>query len=378
MNSTANESLLILSDVHLGNDLNDLTPAGVRRVRAGRRGPRESARRTTPHAACAGSDGAWSSPATSSTSSAWPSCRATAQLDTEAERRGARARPGQRLRPRAPQAAAVAERHRVVFEALAAFVARGHALTIVHGNHDVEFHWDGVKDELAGAPRGHGVAAAASRTRPTRGDFAARIEFAPWFLLRGRRRLRRARPPVRHALLHRARDGAPLAARSAAHRAELLRRAPALGRAPHQGRPGVRPRAAGRPRLRHDGRAAGLRGLVRLLARFVGAWSSSSGCAARTSPRPRTRCARSTSGAWRRWRDDAHRYREAARARGAAGPAGRRARCRRSWRACCWTGSPLGGIATAALARRLRGAHHVWRWPVVGAVGAAWLLRTGT
>ena len=31
MNSTAHESLLILSDVHLGNDLNDLTPAGVRR-----------------------------------------------------------------------------------------------------------------------------------------------------------------------------------------------------------------------------------------------------------------------------------------------------------------------------------------------------------
>ena len=31
MNSTANESLLILSDVHLGNDLNDVTPAGARR-----------------------------------------------------------------------------------------------------------------------------------------------------------------------------------------------------------------------------------------------------------------------------------------------------------------------------------------------------------
>ena len=31
MSSSNNESLLILSDVHLGNDLNDLTAAGVRR-----------------------------------------------------------------------------------------------------------------------------------------------------------------------------------------------------------------------------------------------------------------------------------------------------------------------------------------------------------
>ncbi|HZU83749.1 MAG TPA: hypothetical protein VE987_12565, partial [Polyangiaceae bacterium] len=77
---------------------------------------------------------------------------------------------------------AVAERHRVVFEALADFVEAGHAVTIVHGNHDVEFHWDAVKHELkallgcmAAERRGKvGDAEAARR-------FGERVEFAPWF-----------------------------------------------------------------------------------------------------------------------------------------------------------------------------------------------------
>ena len=75
---------------------------------------------------------------------------------------------------------AVAARHGVVFAALSAFVAAGHALTLVHGNHDVEFHWDGVKDELrallgdlARLPGGAAAEAYAA--------FQARIEFAPWF-----------------------------------------------------------------------------------------------------------------------------------------------------------------------------------------------------
>ncbi|MGH7270198.1 MAG: hypothetical protein ACREJ3_07170, partial [Polyangiaceae bacterium] len=75
---------------------------------------------------------------------------------------------------------AVARRHRIVFEALADFVAGGHALTIVHGNHDVEFYWDVVKDELRSllcglaARRADGEVAASSAV-------AARIDFAPWF-----------------------------------------------------------------------------------------------------------------------------------------------------------------------------------------------------
>ncbi len=75
---------------------------------------------------------------------------------------------------------AVAARHRVVFDALADFVADGHALTIIHGNHDVEFHWDGVKEEMlallleTAVARGHVANGGADA-------YLGRVEFAPWF-----------------------------------------------------------------------------------------------------------------------------------------------------------------------------------------------------
>jgi len=74
----------------------------------------------------------------------------------------------------------VAKRHPDVFEALGSMVARGHALTLVHGNHDIELHWGEVQDDfrallLAAAERceHHGEVDAAA--------FCARIEFNPWF-----------------------------------------------------------------------------------------------------------------------------------------------------------------------------------------------------
>jgi UDP-2,3-diacylglucosamine pyrophosphatase LpxH len=71
----------------------------------------------------------------------------------------------------------VAERHPDVFAALARFVADGHAMTIVHGNHDVEFHWDEVKDELRDL-----LAESANAPDPS---FSQRIEYAPWFFYQG-------------------------------------------------------------------------------------------------------------------------------------------------------------------------------------------------
>ncbi len=76
----------------------------------------------------------------------------------------------------------VATRHADVFAALAVFVAEGHALTLVHGNHDIEFHWDEVKDDFRAALLAHG--------RARKGDdidacaFLQRIEFNPWFFWR--------------------------------------------------------------------------------------------------------------------------------------------------------------------------------------------------
>ncbi|HEY8073865.1 MAG TPA: hypothetical protein VIF62_07145 [Labilithrix sp.] len=76
----------------------------------------------------------------------------------------------------------VVARHAAVFDALAAFVADGHALTVIHGNHDIELHWDGVKDDFR--------AALVRSARDARGDafdaaaFEARVAFNPWFFWR--------------------------------------------------------------------------------------------------------------------------------------------------------------------------------------------------
>ncbi len=177
--SSPNESLLILSDVHLGNDLNDLARNGARRsmrVDADLANLLAHYRRTPP------SGHRWRLVIAGDFidfigMAILPRPDDLENTSTEEEREHGLGNTDAhgRLKVRA-----VAARHAVVFEALSAFVADGHALTIVHGNHDVEFHWDGVKQELREL-----LAEIALRTRG--GDlgfaaaFAERIEFAPWF-----------------------------------------------------------------------------------------------------------------------------------------------------------------------------------------------------
>lgn len=74
--------------------------------------------------------------------------------------------------------ARVATRHESVFEALAAMVAAGHALTLVHGNHDVDFHWDTVKADLRALLVAH---ASARAPEVDEAAIHARIAFEPWF-----------------------------------------------------------------------------------------------------------------------------------------------------------------------------------------------------
>lgn len=79
----------------------------------------------------------------------------------------------------------VASRHADVFAELAAFVAAGHALSIVHGNHDIEFHWDDVKSDFRGVLLAHAKKAdAAFEDEAAALAFDARIEFDPWFFWR--------------------------------------------------------------------------------------------------------------------------------------------------------------------------------------------------
>jgi UDP-2,3-diacylglucosamine pyrophosphatase LpxH len=77
----------------------------------------------------------------------------------------------------------VFERHPGVFAALARFVAAGNRLSIVAGNHDVEFHWPLVQQTFK-----EGIAAcfaalpAARRARAaTAAEIESRIEFHNWF-----------------------------------------------------------------------------------------------------------------------------------------------------------------------------------------------------
>jgi UDP-2,3-diacylglucosamine pyrophosphatase LpxH len=74
---------------------------------------------------------------------------------------------------------AVAERHDLVFRKLAQFVADGHSLVLIRGNHDVEFYWDAARDAFVQALLDRAPEALADPA--TREAFHARIEFRHWF-----------------------------------------------------------------------------------------------------------------------------------------------------------------------------------------------------
>jgi UDP-2,3-diacylglucosamine pyrophosphatase LpxH len=74
---------------------------------------------------------------------------------------------------------AVAERHDLVFRKLALFVADGHSLVLIRGNHDVEFYWESAREAFVDAlveRAGEAVTDPAARDA-----FRARIEFRHWF-----------------------------------------------------------------------------------------------------------------------------------------------------------------------------------------------------
>ncbi len=70
----------------------------------------------------------------------------------------------------------IASGHRRVFEALARFVSAGNLLTIVKGNHDVEFHYAGVQRALLGELQKAAERAQRGATLPPQS-----VLFAEWF-----------------------------------------------------------------------------------------------------------------------------------------------------------------------------------------------------
>ncbi len=80
---------------------------------------------------------------------------------------------------------AVAERHREVFDAFGRFVADGNAITIIHGNHDLELYWEDVREELTRTLVKGGEAHVASRGATLDLEaFLSRLEYSPWFFYR--------------------------------------------------------------------------------------------------------------------------------------------------------------------------------------------------
>ncbi len=171
------ESLLVLSDVHLGSDLNDRAATRIRRssridkdlvelILHYRKSPPKGSRwRLVVAGDFIDFIGMAITPKDDELS--------LTPSDEEREHGLGNSADHARVKVRL-----VAERHRDVFEALAAFVADGHALTFVHGNHDVELYWDEVKAEIKeelwnNADRGADV--------PGRAEFMARVDFCAWF-----------------------------------------------------------------------------------------------------------------------------------------------------------------------------------------------------
>lgn len=74
---------------------------------------------------------------------------------------------------------AVAQRHDLVFRELAGFVADGHSLVLVRGNHDVEFYWETARHAFVQALLER--APATLIEAEPRAAFEARIEFRHWF-----------------------------------------------------------------------------------------------------------------------------------------------------------------------------------------------------
>ncbi|NOY92784.1 MAG: hypothetical protein GXP55_16465 [Deltaproteobacteria bacterium] len=74
---------------------------------------------------------------------------------------------------------AVAARHSMVFDRLARFVAAGHSLVLVRGNHDLDFHWEPARQAFIEAIWARFLERGGDASR--REAFESRVEFYPWF-----------------------------------------------------------------------------------------------------------------------------------------------------------------------------------------------------
>lgn len=184
MSDPVSESLLVFSDVHLGSDIQEIPNGAATRPRRSESIDRDLVRLLAHYRAQKPPAERWRIVIAGdfidfigmTVAPSHPDVLETELTDEERWHGVGNAVDHARLK-----LARVAQRHADVFAALGAFVGDGHALSLVHGNHDIEFHWDEVKDDFRAALFAH--VDVASSTCSAR-DFAARIEFNPWFFYR--------------------------------------------------------------------------------------------------------------------------------------------------------------------------------------------------
>jgi UDP-2,3-diacylglucosamine pyrophosphatase LpxH len=176
------ETLLILSDVHLGSDINDRAPPGVH-PRRSKRVDDDLVALFRHYAAAAPSAGAdrWRAVIAGDFVDFIGMVASPDQardLDTRLSEEEIAHGLGNASDHAREKMRRVGERHREVLGQIASFVARGNALTVIHGNHDIEFHWDAVRDEFKQI-----LARLACEKDPSLDPaaFLARVEFQPWF-----------------------------------------------------------------------------------------------------------------------------------------------------------------------------------------------------
>ena len=173
---TPTESILVFSDVHLGSDLNDAGPHVPRSPSV----DRDLARMLAHYRATKPPADRWRIVIAGDFidfvgMSIDPKDGEALETELTAEelRNGVgSAEDHARLKLRR-----VAERHADVFEELGKLVADGHALTYLHGNHDIELHWDALKKDFRDV-------IARSAPEEERARVREAIEFEPWFFYR--------------------------------------------------------------------------------------------------------------------------------------------------------------------------------------------------
>jgi UDP-2,3-diacylglucosamine pyrophosphatase LpxH len=172
------ETLLVFSDVHLGSDLNDRGSSPRRSAEV----DQDLVQLVRHYLQAPPASGRWRVVIAGDFidfigMSVEPSDGALGTDLTDEEREHGLGSSSEHAREKLRR---VVQRHPETFDALADLVQEGHALTLVHGNHDIEFHWEDVQKDFTQELCRRAESKQDERAFDA-GEFCSRINFEPWF-----------------------------------------------------------------------------------------------------------------------------------------------------------------------------------------------------